>query len=32
MKKFKFRMVVTYDYDYTIEAPTKAAALDINDK
>jgi len=25
-------MVVTYEYDYTIEAPTKAAALDINDK
>tara|TARA_R110001592_G_scaffold75593_1_gene228800 strand:+ start:1061 stop:1333 length:273 start_codon:yes stop_codon:yes gene_type:complete len=32
MKKFKFKMVVTYDYDYSIEAPNKAIALDINDK
>ncbi len=32
MKQFKFRMVVTYEYDFNIEAPDKKTALELCDE
>ena len=32
MKQFRFRMVVTYEYDFNIEAPDKNHALELCDE
>ena len=32
MKQFKFRMVVTYEYDFNIKAPDKKTALELCDE